>query len=140
MRPVSRRSWLLAWSTALSVALAGCGGGEPEPRVVRPTLPPDFAALLAGGSEEVAEQLDRGNPCAAQAQAQQLQREVVAGVNDGRVPPALQEELTAAVNALAAEIECTPPPPPPQADDDDEGRGNGKAKGKKKGKKGKDDD
>jgi hypothetical protein len=36
-------------------------------------------------------------------------RETVAAINSGRVPPALQEELLARANELAARIRCPGP-------------------------------
>lgn len=114
-----------------------------------------MASELAQRSDAVAAQLDGGDPCGALAEAQSLQQETIAAINEGRVPPRYQEELSSAVAALAASIACEPPPPPAPADDDDEDEkdekekdekdddkdddedGKGKKKGKKKNGKGK---
>ncbi|HUP32964.1 MAG TPA: hypothetical protein VM184_08015 [Gaiellaceae bacterium] len=121
---------------------AGCGSEERAPA---PQLPGALAERLALRSDAVADRLDQGDECAARAEAEALQAETIAAVNERRVPPALQEELVGSVTALVESIECLPPPPVAEEgdddeedneDDDDEDRG----KGKKKGKNGKDGD
>ena len=120
------------------LAVAACGGGETE-RDAAPTLPAALAAELAGRSDTVAERLEADDPCGALAEAEALQADTIAAVNEGRVPAPFQEELGAAVASLVASIECTPPPPPPVSDEEDEeddgepgkGKGRGKGKGKK---------
>ena len=107
-------------------------------------------------SEDVAEALERGDSCAAEQKAHELQAATVAAINENRVPAPYQEELQASVNELVADVRCEPaathvPPPPPEepqeeeteqeAEDDEDGRPHGKAKGKKKKKdKKKDED
>jgi hypothetical protein len=98
------------------VAAAGCGGddgGRSEQEAAK--LPQAVAADLARQSDVVAERLEANDPCGAQAEAEALQQQAIGAVNDGRVPPRYQEELTSAVNSLLASIECLPPlePPPP---------------------------
>lgn len=122
-----------------------------------------MASQLADRSDAVAVKLDTGDPCGALADAESLQQQTIAAVNAGRVPPRYQEELTAAVGALAASIPCpvTPPAAPDPAapeedgeddeegdededgdreeDDDDEAKddkGEKRGKGKGKGQKG----
>jgi hypothetical protein len=49
------------------------------------------------------------------AEAEALQEQTIQVVNERRVPPRYQEELTSAVNSLVASIECelqVEPPPP----------------------------
>jgi hypothetical protein len=97
------------------------------------------AESLAARSDAVAERLEAGDACAARAEAETLQGEAIAAVNDGRVPGRYQEELVGSVNALVESIECVPPADEEaenddEADGDDEGRGKGKEKGR--GKKG----
>lgn len=82
--------------------------------------------------------------CGARAEAEGLQAEAIAAVNERRIPRAFQEHLLGSVTALAAAIECIPPAP--QADDDEDedeeededededGKRKGKGKGKGKGK------
>jgi hypothetical protein len=99
------------------VAAVGCGGddGGGAGAQAAPQLPAALAADLATRSDAVAERLDANDPCAARAEAEVLQEETIAAVNDGRVPARYQEELTGAVNSLVASIECplqVEPPPP----------------------------
>ena len=122
------------------LAVAGCGGGETE-RDAAPRLPAALAAELAGRSDAVAERLEADDPCGALAEAEALQADTIAAVNEGRVPAPFQEELGAAVASLIASIECTPAPPPPVSDEEDDEeeddgeQGKGKGRGKGKGKK-----
>jgi hypothetical protein len=118
--------------------LAGCGGGE------RAIIPPETAEALAQRSEQVAEALERGDPC----EADRLADELVQAGETADVPASHREELLASARSLADRIECPPPPPLPTVeepdrdndeddedeDDDDDGKGKGKGKGKKKGK------
>lgn len=127
------RSAVLAVACALLAA--GCGSEE---RAAKPQLPGALAERLASRSDAVADRLDRGDACAARAEAEALQAETIAAVNERRVPQAFQEELLGSVTALVESIECVPPPPAAEEDDeDDEDRGKGKDKGK--GKKDRDD-
>ena len=119
-------------------------------------MPAGVAESLAARSETVAARLDAGDGCGARAEAEALQAETIAAVNDGRIPPRYHEDLVGTVNALVESIECAPPPPPPPADEDEEtdeaeneqgdderevdeekgdGKGRGNDKGKGKGKK-----
>jgi len=105
------------------------------------------ASELADGSDAIATRLEAGDPCGALSAAESLQQRTVAAINAGRVPARYQEELTGAVNALAASIRCPAGPPTSlespaeedeeeDEDDEDESKGKGKAKGKGKGKRG----
>lgn len=87
----------------LVLLASGCGGEEPR-------LPSDLAERLAVRSESVAALLDGGNPCGARSETQRLQADTIAAVNAGRIPPAFQEELLAAVTELVESIECPPSP------------------------------
>ena len=116
------------------LAVAGCGGGETE-RDTAPTLPPALAAELAARSDGVAELLGANDPCGARAEAEALQADTIAAVNEGRVPPRYQEELGAAVASLVASITCVPAPPAAADDPKDGEKGKGKGRGKGKGKK-----
>jgi hypothetical protein len=81
------RRWLIVSLTACS--LAGCGQAKhvaPPPR-----LPPALAHRLAREAEAV-----HTRPAALR-----LQREVIAAINAGRVPAALQEELSSRANGVA---------------------------------------
>ena len=92
----------------LVLLAAGCGGEERG-------LSRDLAERLAVRSESVASEVAAGHTCAARADAEQLQAETIAAVNDGEVPGELQEELLGSVNALLAAIECDPPVAPDRA-------------------------
>jgi hypothetical protein len=83
----SPRRWLIVSLTACS--LAGCGQAEhAEPP---PHLPRPLAQRLAREADAV-----RTRPAALA-----LQRRVIAAINAGRVPAALQEELSSRANAVA---------------------------------------
>jgi hypothetical protein len=98
-------------AAALLLTASGCGGDRGREQA--PKLPRQLAADLARQSDAVAERLEANDPCAAQTEAESLQEQTIAAVNDGRVPARYQEELTSAVNSLLAAIECVPPPEPP---------------------------
>jgi hypothetical protein len=132
-----RSVWLTACSAAVALALAGCGGdggrGSAEPRVQGPRIEGSLADSLAARSDEVARRLENGDPCGARAEADALRNDLIAAVNEQRLPQAYLEDLTAAVNELAEGIPCQPPPPPPPPPppgDGDDDRGKGKGKGK----------
>ena len=83
----SPRRWLIVSLTACS--LVGCGHAKhtaPPPR-----LPPALAHRLAHEADAVH----------TRKAALRLQREVIAAINAGRVPAALQEELQSRANAVA---------------------------------------
>jgi hypothetical protein len=118
--PTRRASALqagLAVAVALALAFAGCGGGDgnggDETSEGAPALPRPLAEQLAAQSEAVADALEAGDTEAAKAAAEQLRNDVVAAVNEGRVPPELQEGLTGAVNVLAEDVAAMAPPPQP---------------------------
>jgi hypothetical protein len=99
---------------ALAAALAGCGAkakhAQPPPQ---PRLPRALAQAWSREATGVATALAANDGCAAEHRAGQLRTEVIAAINAGRVPRALLEPLTSAVNALPARITCTPPAPTP---------------------------
>jgi hypothetical protein len=121
------------------LAVAGCGGGEPEQKAL-PPLPAPLASGLAGRADAVAAKLEADDPCGARVEAEALQAETIAAVNAGRVPTPYQEELGAAVSSLVGSIECAPAPTATVEDgdddehEDDHGKGRDKDKGKHKGK------
>jgi hypothetical protein len=82
--------------------LAGCGGeGEAAAQ-----LPNELAQRLAERSDSVAALLEAGDACGARNEAQRLQADAIAAVNEGEVPTPLQEELLATVTELAQSIQC----------------------------------
>ena len=98
-------------AVALVVAcavLAGCGShhtqAPPEPK-----LPRALAQAWSREARSVAAALVAGKACRAQKRAERLLGDVVGAINAGRIPHALLEELTSLVNALPAQIACTPP-------------------------------
>jgi hypothetical protein len=115
----------------LAVVLAGCGGDaeEAQPETSAPRIERPIATELAELSDEVARQLEGGDPCGAAATAARLREGVTAAINDGKVPEVYLEDLSGLANEIEVQIpECAEPPP----DEDDEGR--------KKGKKDKQDE
>lgn len=106
---------------AATAALAGCGGGETTTE--EPTLPRPLAERLAAQSEAVADALAAGDTQSAAARAAALRDEAIAAINDGRVPPELQEELGAAVNLLAEDVASAATPPPTTTTDEGDGDG-----------------
>jgi hypothetical protein len=87
------------------LALAGCGdsGGPPIEQTV--------AAKLANQADAVAK---ADNACAARTHARILQRQTIAAINAGSIPPAYQETLQSRVNEIAGalELRCLPTPTP----------------------------
>ena len=97
-----------AAAIAACLLLAGCGT-KPAPPV--PKLGHALGTRLAARAERVAALIAANDGCRAQAAAAALQSDYVAAVNAHRVPPALAENLGAAVNALAAHaFVCVPRP------------------------------
>lgn len=93
---------------AVSAVLAGCGSqhtqAPPEPK-----LPRALAHAWSREARAVAAALQADKACLAQGRAERLLGDVVAAINAGRVPHGLLEQLTSLVNALPAQISCTPP-------------------------------
>jgi hypothetical protein len=100
--------------TLLLVALVvgGCGAGTPKETPPKPPrLPRALAHDWAAKADAVASALAAGDGCTARTRAAALQQQVIAAVNERRVPRRLLEPLMSGVNALASQITCTPPPP-----------------------------
>ncbi|MFL6028602.1 MAG: hypothetical protein ACJ74D_01040 [Gaiellaceae bacterium] len=118
--------------------MSGCGADAKRATPRPPTLPRALATQLAARSDAVANALAEGESCRARALAEQLRRDAIAAVNGRRIDTRLQEELTGAVNDLAARVRCVPPVvQPPAGDQHDEDHERGKHEGKGHGKKGK---
>jgi hypothetical protein len=87
------------------LVLAGCGdsGGPP----VEKTL----ATKLANQADAIAK---AGDACSARTHARILQRQTIAAINAGAIPPAYQETLQSRVNEIAGayELRCLPTPAP----------------------------
>jgi hypothetical protein len=96
----------------LVLGLAACGGTPHSASPPAPRLPRAVASSLAQGSDAIATALAAGDSCRAATLAHQLQQQTIAAINAGRVPAALQEQLSGSVNDLAGRIVCVPPPPP----------------------------
>jgi hypothetical protein len=62
--------------------------------------------------------------------AQRLQRQTVGAINGDRVAPALQEQLSSAVNELVVRVHCVPAPAPAPPEKE-HGHGKHKGHGKK---------
>ena len=124
----------LCTACAAALCLSACGGGAGRRVEPSPALPRDVGRVLAARTDEVAVALDAGDGCHGATLARRLQRDTIAAINAGRVPPALQEQLSGSVNDLAARIVCVPEPPARQRH---EKHGRGKHKGhEKKGEEG----
>lgn len=149
--------WLAAPLAALAcaAALAGCGGGEPEPerRAEPPKIPGALADELAQRSDAVAEKLEAGDVCGAALEADALEDRVEALIAAGDIPRRYRQELRSEAVWLQDNVNCPDPPAPPappapaededEADEDDKGKGKGTGKGKGKGNSdegGEDDD
>ena len=117
MRRRKTRTRRLEVGAALAAALClnACGGAKHSAPPPPPTFAHTLAASLAAQSDGVAAALAAGDSCRAVALAQRLQQRTVAAINTGRVPAALQEQLSSAVNDLAARVRCTAPTPGPAA-------------------------
>ena len=120
---------LAAACAVVLLAVAGCGGeegggGDGGEAQVTAKLPQPIADDLARRSDVVAERLEANDPCGALAEAEALQEQTIQVVNEGRVPPRYQEELTGTVNSLVASIECElqvePPPTVSETHHDEE--------------------
>jgi hypothetical protein len=83
------RRWPIVLLTACSCALAGCG--QTKHTAPPPHLPRALAQQLAR----------EANAVHTRRAAVRLQRHVIAAINAGRVPAALQEELQSRANAVA---------------------------------------
>jgi lysozyme family protein len=133
-RKIRTRRRDLGAALAAALCLAGCGSGAERHAAPQPRLQRQLAAALAERSDGVAQALAAGRSCEALRLAEELQRQMIAAINAGRVPAPLQEPLQDRVNDLARRIQCTATPPPA----DEHGKGKGEGKGKKKHGKGAD--
>ena len=129
-----RRAPLLALLAVL--ALAGCGGTTPPPRVAKPPhIPRALAHAWADQADAVAAALAARDGCTALAQANALRAAVEQA--QARVPARLRVELVADVDALPSRITCNPPPPaPPPPPDHGKGKDHGKHHGHDQGDQG----
>ncbi|HEV2902458.1 MAG TPA: hypothetical protein VGW30_04270 [Gaiellaceae bacterium] len=111
----------MACSAVLAVALAGCGDqeGQTEPEASGPPIERPIATELADLSDEVARQLESGDPCGAAAAAARLREGVTAAINEGKVPEPYLEDLSGLANEIEVQIpECVESPPPDEGDED----------------------
>jgi len=102
----------LAAALTAALCLAGCGSGPDRRAAPPPKLGRALAASLASRTDAVAQAVAVGDSCKAASLAQDLQKETIAAINEGRIAVGLQEPLLGAVNDLAARIECVTPPKP----------------------------
>jgi hypothetical protein len=130
-RKTRTRRLELGAAFAAALCLSACGGAK-QP-VPPPTLSHSLGSSLAARSDAIASALAAGDSCRALELARRLQRQTIAAINDGRVAAALQEQLSSAVNALVARVQCVPPPSRPQPNPQAEPRhDHGKHKGRHK--------
>lgn len=115
-RKIRTRRLEVGAAALAALCLSACGGAADRAAPPPPTFPRVLGATLAARSDAVAAALAEGDGCRARATAQQLQRETIAAINAGRIAAPLQEELSSAVNDLAARVTCVPPPAAPSGD------------------------
>ena len=108
-----RRRTRLLGLCAAALCLSACGGAKQSaPPPPPPTFSRSLASSLAVQSDAVASALAAGDTCRALTLARRLQQQTIAAINSGRVAPALQEQLSSAVNQLVVRVHCVPPPIP----------------------------
>jgi hypothetical protein len=101
---------------SLAIALAGCGDStRTSPQ--EPALPRAVANDLAAKSDQIAAALDSGDVCGAASLADRLKEAVDAGVSNGRIHPAFQDELEQTTTDLQNEVNCE------EKKQDDKGKG-----------------
>jgi hypothetical protein len=96
---------LLTASSA--VALASCGGEEPQVEQRTDTLPTierTVAEGLASRSDKVASLLDAGDTCGAAEEAAALDRDFIETSNRGEIPALYLEDLGSAIKEIQAQI------------------------------------
>ena len=128
--------FLTVSAAALSLLLAGCGGGQPNV---------DSAATdeLARRADDVAEALESGDGCLALERTAELQSATATARDEGRVTDTVAAEVLTAAQRIAQGTSCAPPPedggdddPEDSGDGDDDGedededRGRGRGRGK----------
>ena len=101
----------LGAAAAVALCLSACGGAK-QSAPPQPTFARSLATSLAAQSDAVASALAAGDSCRALRLAQRLQRQTIGAINSGRVAPALQEQLSSAVNEVVVRVHCVPPPAP----------------------------
>jgi hypothetical protein len=117
--------------------LTACGGARHTAPPPPPTFSQSLASSLASESDRVAAALAVGDSCRAATLAQRLQQQTIAAINQHGVTPALQEQLSSAVNALIVRVKCVRPPkatPAPAPHEDGHGKHKGRDKKKHKEK------
>lgn len=119
-------------AAALSLLLAGCGGGQPNV---------DSAATdeLAQRADRVAEALEAGDGCLALERTAELQSATATARDEGRVTDTVAAEVLTAAQRIAQGTSCEPPPEEEddghdgEEDRDDGNEGNGRGRGKGRG-------
>jgi hypothetical protein len=94
----------LAVAAALSVAACGSDEGSPQPKAEVAPFSPGTAEQLASASDQVAEELEAGDTCAAAHSADDLS----AAVSEADIPAVIRPEIEAAARQLVDEINCEP--------------------------------
>ena len=110
-RNTRTRGLELGAAAVVALCLSACSGAK-QSAPPQPTFSPSLASSLAAQSDVVASALAAGDSCRALTLAQRLQRQTIGAINSGRVAPALQEQLSSAVNDLVVRVRCMPPPAP----------------------------
>jgi hypothetical protein len=94
------------------------------------------ADQLAATSDSIADSIDEGDVCRAAGLADDLNAQVSAAIDAGKVPRRFQSQLRARATELVNAVNCPPPVQTTTEQDGDDGdeNGNGKKKHKKKEK------
>jgi hypothetical protein len=114
--------------------LAGCGSGSPDSQPVEPSLPRAAAQQLLARTQAVELALRSNDGCAAGRALATLRQATTELVTGGRVPPAFQAPLQAAVDDLAARPVPRCAAEPSAGKDDEPGHAKGHGKRGHKGK------
>lgn len=115
---VSSRPLLTATSILAALALAACGGSQPD----RAALPRALGQRLAATADRVAAELEAGDAARARERAFALRAQLRMAIAAGAVPVELRAPLQEGVARLLGELpkpsppaEAPPPPAPPPA-------------------------
>jgi hypothetical protein len=106
---VSSRPLLTGTSILAALALAACGGSQPD----RAALPRALGQRLAATADRVAAELEAGDAARARERAFALRAQLRTAIAAGAVPAELRAPLRAGVARLLGELPKPSPPPEP---------------------------
>jgi glucose/arabinose dehydrogenase len=115
------RSKAVCLALAAAVAVpAGCSSDDEPAKPKPPRIPAATAADLASMSDEIADDLDAGDVCAAAQRADELSE----AVERARLPERFRE-VEEVATTLVDTVNCPPPPEPEKKDEGKRDGGNG---------------